>query len=201
VVAFLNGLLEFLTGSDWTYAILFGICLGDAVLPALPSETAAIVCGVQAARGQLSLGVVLAVAALGAFAGDNASYAGGRWFGSHVQQRFFDGEKAQRRLDRAKEFLRHRGVYVLVVARFIPGGRTATTFTAGLVRLPWPSRFAPTIALAAVLWSAYAVLLGYLGGEIFRDKPVYALLVAFGLAVLITVAIEAARRVRSTVPE
>jgi membrane-associated protein len=190
----LNGLIDFLTGSDWTYLLLFGICVGDAVLPILPSETAAIVCGIQAARGQLSLPLVLVVAAAGAFVGDNLSYALGRFVGEPVQQRFLSGETARRRLDWAKDFLADRGAYVLVVARFIPGGRTATTFTAGLVRLPWRRRFVPYIALAAILWSLYAVLLGYLGGRTFRDKPFYALLLAFGIAIGITVTIEAIRR-------
>lgn len=196
-LAILNGLLDFLTGSDWTYAILFGICVGDAVFPVLPSETAAIVCGIQAGRGQLSLSLVLIVAAAGAFVGDNTSYALGRWIGEPVQQRLFSGDTARRRLDWAKRFLTERGSYVLVVARFIPGGRTATTFTAGLVRLPWLRKFVPYIAIAAVLWSAYAVLLGYLGGRTFREKPFYALLLAFGIAVGVTVTIEAFRRFRS----
>jgi membrane-associated protein len=196
ILALLNNLIDFLTGSSWTYPLLFGICVGDAVFPVLPSETAAIVCGIQAARGQLSLPLVLVLAAAGAFAGDNTSYAGGRWLGGPVQRRLFAGETAQRRLDWAKGFLRDRGSYVLVIARFIPGGRTATTFTAGLVKLPWARRFAPYIAVAAVLWSLYAVLLGYLGGRTFRDKPLYALLLAFGIAVGLTVAVEAFRRLR-----
>ena len=195
-LAVLNGLIDFLTGSDWTYLLLFGICLGDAVLPILPSETAAIVCGIQAARGQLSLPLVLIVAAAGAFAGDNTSYALGRWVGEPVQHRLFSGDTARRRLEWAKGFLSDRGSYVLIVARFVPGGRTATTFTAGLVRLPWARRFVPYVAIAAVLWSSYAVLLGYLGGRTFRDKPFYALLLAFGIAFGITVMIEAFRRFR-----
>ena len=196
-VAFLNSLVDLLTGSDWTYLLLFGICLGDAVLPALPSETAAIVCGIQAARGQLSLSLVLALAAAGAFIGDSTSYCLGRWLGGPVQRRFFAGERAQANLQRARRFLRQRGSYVLVIARFIPGGRTATTFTAGLVKLSWPRRFAPYIAVAAVLWAAYGVLLGYLGGRTFRDKPIYALLLAFGIAALIVAAVEIYRRLRS----
>lgn len=197
MVALLNGLIDLLTGSDWTYPLLFAICVGDAIFPAFPSETAAIVCGIQAARGQLSLELVLALAAAGAFVGDNLSYVIGRWFGRPMQQRFFSGEKARKRLEWAERFLRDRGSYVLVVARFIPGGRTATTFSAGLVHLSWPRRFAPPIFTAALLWSAYAVLLGYFGGRIFRDRPTYAVIVAFGIAALITVTIEAARRVRS----
>src|SRR5207249_10202831 len=111
-LALLNNLIDFLTGSDWTYLILFAICLGDAVIPILPSETAAIVCGIQAARGQLSLPLVLLGAAAGAFAGDNTSYALGRWVGEPIQQRLFSGETARRRLDWAESFLADRGSYV-----------------------------------------------------------------------------------------
>jgi membrane-associated protein len=197
-LAFLNSLIDLLTGSAWTYPLLLGICIGDAVFPALPSETAVIVCGIQAARGQLSLGWVIFFAALGAFTGDNSSYALGRWLGQPVVRRFFSGERARARLEWAEGFLKDRGSYVLVVARFVPGGRTATTFASGLVKLRWHTRFAPFIFVAAILWALYAALVGYIGGVTFKDKPIYALLLAFGIAATITVVIELYRRLRST---
>lgn len=195
-LAFLNSLIDLLTGSLWTYPLLLGICAGDAVLPLLPSETAMIVCGIQAARGQLSLGWVIAFGAVGAFAGDNTSYSLGRFVGQPVIGRFFPGERARERLDWARRFLKERGSYVLVVARFVPGGRTATTFTSGLVRFSWHTRFAPFILVAAVLWAVYGALLGYLGGRLFRDHPIYALLVAFAIAAVVGGSAEIARRLR-----
>jgi membrane-associated protein len=195
-VAFLNSLIDLLTGSLWTYPLLLGICAGDAVLPLLPSETAMIVCGIQAARGELSLGWVIAFGAAGAFIGDNASYAGGRWIGQPVIDRFFSGQRARERLDWAKRFLLERGSYVLIVARFVPGGRTATTFTSGVVRLPWSTRFAPFIFVAAILWAVYGGLLGYLGGRLFRNQPIYALLVAFAIAAAVAGAAELVRWLR-----
>jgi membrane protein DedA with SNARE-associated domain len=166
------------------------------VLPLLPSETALIVCGIQAARGELSLGWVIAFGAVGAFAGDNTSYAAGRWLGHPVVQRFFSGEWAQERLEWARRFLRERGSYVLIVARFVPGGRTATTFTSGLVQLRWPTRFAPFVLVAAMLWATFGTLIGYLGGRAFRDKPIYALLFAFGIAGVIAGTVELVRWLR-----
>jgi membrane protein DedA with SNARE-associated domain len=196
LLGLLQGLIDLLTGSLWTYPLLFGICAGDALIPAFPSETAVIVCGIQAARGELALEWVIFWAAAGAFAGDNASYAVGRWLGTPAVKRFFSGEVAQGRLDWASKFLKERGSYVLIVARFIPGGRTAATFTSGLVHLRWSTRFAPYILAAAVLWSVYAALLGYLGGRLFEDRPIFALLVAFGIAAAITAGVEGWRRVR-----
>ena len=58
------------------------------------------------------------------------------------------------------------------------------------------TRFAPYIFVAAILWSVYAALLGYLGGRLFEDQPIYALLIAFGIAAVITVGVEGWRRIR-----
>src|SRR5437870_13177600 len=108
MLAILNGLINLLTGSGWTYPLLFGICLGDSVFPILPSETAAIVCGIQAARGKLSLGSVLLLAALRDFAGDHPSYAAGRWLGRPDQQPLFSRDAAHPQPDVAKRPLPHR---------------------------------------------------------------------------------------------
>jgi membrane protein DedA with SNARE-associated domain len=156
-----------------------------------------IVCGIQAGRGQLSLGLVIALGAAGAFLGDNTSYSGGRFVGRPIQRRLFSGERAQRRLDWAKGFLRERGGYVFLVARFIPAGRTATTFTAGLVHFRWLGRFVPFVLIAAILWSCFGTLVGYFGGRMFRDQPIFALLLAFGIAASITAAAELYRRARA----
>src|SRR3954465_11584896 len=148
LLGLLQGLIDLLTGSLWTYPLLLGICAGDALIPAFPSETAVIVCGIQAARGQLSLGWVIAFAAVGAFSGDNASYAVGRWLGTPAVKRFFSGEAGQGRLHWARNFPKERGRFLLIVAQVIPGGPPAATFTAGLVHLRWSTRFAPYILAA-----------------------------------------------------
>jgi membrane-associated protein len=196
-LALFQNLIDLLTGSNWAYLILFAVCVGDAVFPALPSESALIVCGIQAARGQLSLPLVIVLGAAGAFGGDNTSYALGRFVGKPIQERLFSGEKAKDRLQWAKGFLRERGGYVFIVARFVPGGRTATTFTAGLVHYRWTTRFVPFTFLAAILWSCYGTLIGYFGGRVFEDKPIYALLLAFAIAAVFTVAAEVWRRARA----
>jgi membrane protein DedA with SNARE-associated domain len=66
--------------------------------------------------------------------------------------------------------------------------------SAGAIRLGW-LRFERLAAVAAVLWASYAVVLGYVGGRAFEEDPLAALLVGFGLAAAVAVAVEAARRV------
>lgn len=178
--------------SGWAYGIVFLLALLDAILPIVPSETAVITAGVVAAAGHLSLSIVIAAAFGGAFSGDNAAYLIGRRFGSRVVQRFFGGEKARGRIERAKQQLRERGGQLIVVGRFIPGGRTAVTLSAGLLRFPW-RRFASFDAVAAAAWALYASLLGYLGGHAFEHAPWRGLLLAVALGFALGGIVEAVR--------
>lgn len=182
--------------SLWAYLIIAVFSMLDAVLPIIPSETAVITAGVAAATaGALSLPVVIGCAAVGAFAGDNCGYLLGWRFGDWAQQRFLSGETGARRLAWAQRQLDRRGGELIIAGRFIPGGRTAVTLTAGLTRFPW-RRFAFFDVIAALLWANYAALLGYLGGTAFRADPWKGLALAFGIALAVTGTIEAARAVR-----
>lgn len=178
------------------YAIVWALALGDAVLPVLPSEAALITAGLLCVVGKLSLPWVIAAGALGAFCGDNISYALGRFVGSPAQERFLSGKRATRALDWARGQFRERGGLVLVVARYVPGGRTAATFTGGVTHYPYP-KFAAFDAVAAASWATYGSLLGYLGGRFFSDHAWVALLVAFALAGLFTLCVEGIRRLRT----
>ncbi len=169
--------------SGWAYAILFVFAFFDALIPIVPSETAVITAGVVAASGDLSLGLIIPAAAAGAFLGDNTAYFIGHRWGERAAERFLTGEKAKRRLGWAEEQLDERGGQLILVARFIPGGRTAVTLSAGTLGYPW-RRFAVFDLIATVLWAAYAALLGYYGGKTFESfwGLVLAIATAFVLA-------------------
>ena len=113
-------------------------------------------------------------------------------------RRLFRSPKAKGRLTWAGQALERHGATIIVVARFVPGGRTATTFTAGTVRLSWP-RFAAADAVGATLWAFYAAGLGYLGGETFERRPLSAFLFGLGVALLVALVVEAARRLQRRV--
>ena len=189
-------LFHLLADAPQAYVILFALAALDAVIPLFPSETALILAGVLCVEGpQLALGWVLASAAAGAFVGDSSSYALGRFVGKPLQQRFFGGPRSLRLMEWSRAQLERRGGMLIVVARFVPGGRTAATLTCGITHFPY-SRFVAFDFAAAVVWSLYGGLLGYLGGRVFHDKPWAAVLVAFGIAGAITLAGEAWRRFR-----
>jgi membrane-associated protein len=189
-----DSLTEYVSGSPWTYAFLFGIAALDVIFPVVPSETSVILGGVFASSGDLMLVLVIVFAAGGAIFGDNVSYLIGRTLGERIVERFFQGER-RKRIDWAGEQIRERGPYLIVVGRFIPGGRTAVTLAAGLLEMPW-RRFIVFDVAAGIVWGTYAALLGYVGGRTFEENPLYGFLVAFAVALGVTAAVEAYRWAR-----
>jgi membrane-associated protein len=186
-----ESLTEYVSGSPWTYVFLFGISALDVLFPVVPSETSVILAGVLAGTGDLVIVLVIVFAAGGAILGDNASYWIGRTLGERIVERFFKGER-RKRIDWAEKQIEERGPYLIVIGRFIPGGRTAITLAAGLLEMPW-RKFIVFDVAAGIVWATYAALLGYVGGRTFEENPLYGFLIAFAVALAITGAVEAYR--------
>jgi membrane-associated protein len=189
-----QSLTQYVSGSPWTYVFIFAVCAIDVLFPLVPSETSVILAGVLAASGDLILWLVILCAAAGAVLGDNTAYAIGRTAGHRIVERFFKGERKQR-IDWAEDQISRRGGYLILIARFIPGGRTAVTIACGLLEMPW-HRFIRFDVIAGTLWAAYAALLGYFGGKTFEESPLKGFLVAFGIALAITGVVELYRWLR-----
>jgi membrane protein DedA with SNARE-associated domain len=200
----LDSLLNLISDAWWTYPFLFLFALLDSVIPLIPSETAVITAGVGAATGNLVLVLIIVVAAVGAVCGDNIAYEIGKRAQPWIDRRF-SGPKAAARLAWARQLLHTRGAGLIVIARFIPGGRTAITITAGTTQMP-RGRFVAATIVAGVIWATYAALLGYYGGTRFEDSPTKALLLAFAIATAVLLLTEGirwiiGRRRRSTAPD
>ena len=182
--------------SDWAYAAIFAVAAIDAFFPLVPSETVVITAGVLAGAGDLSLPLVILCASSGAIVGDNISYGLGTWLGEHTVKRVFKGEKSHRAFEWAERQLAQRGTYLIIVARFIPGGRTATTFSAGYIPSFPYRRFLPADIAAGFIWGTYASCLGYFGGKSFEQQPWKGLILAFVVATGIAATVEFVRHRR-----
>ncbi|MGH3246947.1 MAG: DedA family protein [Trebonia sp.] len=177
-----------------SYLIAFFIPALDAIFPVLPSETAIIALGVATAgSADPRIALLVGCAAVGAFLGDNLSYVLGRRFGPAVQRRFFASPRGEKTRAWAERSLDRFGMQLIIVCRFIPGGRTAVTLTCGLIGYP-RRRFTAATAVAAVIWALYAFLIGRIGGRAFEDNPWAGLVIAFGASLAITALIEVIRR-------
>ena len=187
---------DWVSGQWWSYLVIFGVALVDAFFPLVPSETVLVIGGNLSSSGDLSLPLVIVFGAAGAVAGDNVSYWIGNWVGERTVKRWFRSEKAHKRLEWAERMLDERGAYIIIVARFIPGGRTAVTFSAGYVHtFPW-RRFIVYDIVAGFIWATYATMLGYFGGKTFEDHPFWGLAIALGVALSAASLVELVRHVR-----
>jgi membrane-associated protein len=182
--------------SPVSYAIALLLPAFDALIPVLPSETAVITLGVATAGStDPRIGILVLLAALGAFLGDNAAYLVGRRLGPAIDRRFFASARGRRRREWAEDALERYGARIIVACRFVPGGRTAVTLTCGVVRYRQRA-FVMATAFAGVIWACYAFFIGRLGGQAFRNQPWAGLLLAFGVALGITALTEVVRRLR-----
>jgi membrane-associated protein len=188
----LNQLAHEVSGAWWSYLLIFGLAYADVLIPIVPSETAVITGGVLASAHDMHLSLLILAGAVGAIAGDNTAYLLGRYFERPLRRRFFTGGKAEARIRWAERQVTERGGQLIIVGRFIPGGRTVVTFASGWLRYRW-RRFVAFDVLAGLLWASYAASLGYFGGKAFERQPWKGLLLAFGIALAVTGAVEVVR--------
>jgi membrane-associated protein len=186
---------EWVSGEWWSYLVIFAVATIDAFFPLVPSETLVVIGGNLASSGDLHLLLVIMAGAGGAVLGDNISFWIGHLVGERTVKRVFRSEKWHQRLDWAEKTLDERGAYIILIARFIPGGRTAVTFSAGYVQSFSWRRFIVYDVIAGVLWATYAALLGYFGGKTFEDHPFWAIALALGIALTLGFLVEVIRHV------
>jgi membrane protein DedA with SNARE-associated domain len=183
--------LQQAVGSPWFYLLIFTCIVVDAFLPMVPGETLVVAAGVFAGPGELAL--LIAVAAVAAFLGDHLSYLIGRSGGARLLHRLpFGG--GIRALGWASRALAARGATLILAARYVPGGRTAVTLSAGSTAFPL-RRFVPLAGVAAVSWALYSAAIGWLGGATFEHNPLLGLVTGIGVAIGITAATELVRLV------
>ncbi|MFG1605030.1 DedA family protein [Actinoplanes sp. NPDC049265] len=184
-----------LISSPWLYVIVFVAVAIDGFIPIMPSETVVIGLGALSATGRPSLAALATAVIAGGMAGDRVSY----WLGRQAGGRIRNGKLAMAKEKAERALLRYGGAAILA-GRFLPYGRTATTTTAGSVRLPI-GRFTLFSGLASAAWAAYAIGLGWIGGATFAGSPLLG--TAFGLVLgsFLAIVHTVAERRRRPAPE
>jgi membrane protein DedA with SNARE-associated domain len=165
--------------SDWVirlidttgYAGVAFLMFLETVFPPVPSEVIMPVAGVSAARGQMSLGGVIASGTAGAMFGNLFWYLVARWIGLRRFRRFIerhgrwltmdwcDVEKVQRLFGRF-------GGLVVTGGRMLPTIRSVVSIPAGLVHMQLV-KFLIWSTLGTAAWSGLLALAGYVLGQQF----------------------------------
>ena len=179
----MTALLTAIATPAWAYLALYGFLAIDAMVPVVPIQAIMISSGALTVYGNLSLPVVIGVGALGMFTGDSIAFvlgrssghAGRHWLGDrlgtlrtrfgpkHDEPEAKEQSRTKRAAERFTRGLRRPGPLVLLLCRFVPGGRMAAGFHAG--RNGYPIKlFVAYDGAAALCWATYGGLVGHIGG-------------------------------------
>ena len=129
-----------------------------------PSEVVMIPAGYLAYRGEMHLGVAIAMGTAGSLAGALLNYYLAVWLGRPFLERygrylFLPPEK----FHRMEAFFRRHGEISTFVGRLITVVRQYISFPAGLARMPL-GRFLFYTGLGAGIWVAILAAIGYVAG-------------------------------------
>lgn len=131
----------------------------------LEGETVVFLAGLAAQNGYLSLPAIVALAAVGAFAGDQCFYFIGRRWGNRVLARF---PRLAARAPRVQAMLRRWDVLAIVLVRFAYGIRMAGPIVIGTCGIPaW--RVALFNFIGVLLWAPLVAGLGYFAGQLVQQ--------------------------------
>ena len=160
--------MDFGNADSWGAAIYFWIIpvvLGDAIFPPIPSEMVVITGGALSADGRANVLLVAALAALASWLGDMVVFQLFKRRLSHVLDRWRWGRKVHHGIHVAIARAGRSSTYGTIIgARFIPGGRLATSAAAGIADVSVRG-FSLCAGLGAVLWAGWLVGLGYFTGS------------------------------------
>jgi membrane protein DedA with SNARE-associated domain len=151
----------------------------------VPGETAAVLAGVGAGIGHLSLPLAMAVIVVAAIVGDSVGYEVGRlFFGPRVLTMPILERHADR-IERARAFLRRRGGVAVFLGRFTAFFRAMMPALAGAAHMPYRT-FLLWNSLGGVVWGSVFVTVGYIAGASYQhvEKQV-GRGIAIGLVVIV----------------
>lgn len=189
LIAAVNDWALALAGTPWVFLVVYAFATIDGLFPPIPSESVIIGLAVLFVHQESpDFWVLGAVAAAGAFTGDQIAYSVGRRIPIR-RLRFMQGPRAEKSILWAEQALRTRGASFIIAARYIPIGRVAVNMTAGATRFP-RLRFSVLAAIAAISWSIYSVVLGISAGVWLKGHPFLALVVGVVGGLLIGVVVD-----------
>lgn len=160
----------------------------------VPAGKAAVLTGVLAGVGHVSLPVAFVTLAAAAIGGASVGYLVGRRHGPAI----FEHRRLERhrpRLDRARDLVQQRAGFALLAGRSIAVLRATTPALAGTVGVS-SRRFAVFNVVGGLAWAGVFVGTGYLGGRAMPglENHTTALAVAGAVVVLVLGAIVVRRR-------
>lgn len=141
----------------------------ENIFPPIPSELIMPSAGFAAARGDMSLGMVVLMGTLGSVLGTLPLYYIGKAFGEDKLVAWADKHGkwltlSGKDIKKADDWFDRHGSKAVLFGRMVPGIRSLLSLPAGMSEMPLP-KFLIYSAIGSALWSAALAYAGYALGE------------------------------------
>ena len=136
------------------YIIIFLWCI-------LEGELALLLGGIFAHEGHVYLGLIIFVAGLGGFTGDQIYFYIGRYNKKYIQKKL---KKQRRKFAVAHLLLQKFGGLIIFLQRYMYGFRTVIPMSIGITRYD-AKKFAVINLFSAWIWAAVTILLAWFFGQ------------------------------------
>jgi len=145
----------------------------ETIFPPIPSEVVMPLAGVVAARGHMSLALVIGAGTLGSMAGNLLWYWLARWLGTERLRPLIGAYGRWLTLDwseveRADALFKKHGATIVCLARMLPMVRMLVSIPAGLLRM----KLLPYLVwstIGSAIWTAGLTAAGWVLGTQFQD--------------------------------
>lgn len=157
-------LLEFIEYAFKTWGLLIipvAAFLENSVILGFifPGVTVILLSGFVARTTGENLYIIIALAVLGSFIGDNFDY----FLGKHGGRLLEEKPLYQKSISKVEPLLRKYGIFAIFIGRFSGWSRAWIALACGILKYPY-WKFAPVSALSAIAWTSAWVIGGFLLG-------------------------------------
>jgi membrane protein DedA with SNARE-associated domain len=145
------------------YALIAGVIFldrGAFTGVVIPGDLFLALGGIFAARGDLSLPLVILVGLFAGVMGETLSYWLGRKWGVSIIRHLPLANRFEKHLDSAKDYFDRHGGKTVFIGRYVSVAGTFMPFAAGMSEMAFP-KFLLFDAIAIAMWAVAVTLLGY----------------------------------------
>ncbi len=148
-------------GGFTPYLLIFAILLACGLGLPIPEDITLFVGGMLAYYGVVNVWLMIIVCMAGVLIGDSTIFMLGKKYGQEITKKpFFSNYLSPERLQIVQQKLHEKGNKVIFAARFMPGLRAPTFFSAATLHLPFRVFFfydgmAALISVPAIVWTVY----------------------------------------------
>ena len=168
------------------YAGIFAIVFAESGLLAgffLPGDSLLFTAGFLASQGVFNIVVLCILTFIAAVVGDSVGYH----FGKRVGPRAFKKEDSlvfsKENVEKSQAFFKKHGGKSIILARFVPLGRTFVPVIAGIGKMEY-RRFLFFNVFGGFIWAVGVTVLGYFLGSVIPDVDKYLLPIITGILLL-----------------